>query len=75
MARRRYKDKECDTNLRLMKLAGKQYKSIINKSKAIHHNTFLDELKSKEFTDPKTFWKMLNKPRKDNGLCAICIVT
>ena len=73
MARRRYKANKCDTNLRLMQLAGKQYKSIINKSMAIHHNTFLDKLKSKAFTDPKTFWKMLNKPRKDNGPCAICI--
>ena len=73
MARRWYKDKKCDKNLRLMKLVGKQYKSITNQSKAIqHHNTFLDKLKSKEFTDPKTFWKMF-KPRKDNGLCAICI--
>ena len=64
IARRRCKDNICENNIKQVKFAGKQYKLAISRSKAIHHKTFLDKLKSIEFDDPKSFWSMLNNPLK-----------
>ena len=36
MERRRYRDNKSEDNLKLVKLTGKEYKTIINKPKAVH---------------------------------------
>ena len=59
-ARRRYRDNKSEDNLNQMRLAGKDYKVIINKAKAAERNTFIQELRAKETKDPKSFWQILN---------------
>ena len=44
-ARRRYKDNNSEENLKLLKLMGKEYKTIINKCKAVHRQKFVADLK------------------------------
>ena len=60
-ARRRYKENKSDENLEQMKLAGKEYKTIVNKSKAVERHAFVKELKATESNDPKAFWQIINK--------------
>ena len=43
-----------------MRLAGKDYKVIINKAKAAEKHTFIQELRAKETKDPKSFWQIIN---------------
>ena len=52
----RYRDNKSEDNLNQMRLAGKDYKVIINKAK----DTFIQELRAKETKDPKSFWQILN---------------
>ena len=42
-ARRSYKDNKRDETLEQMKLAGKEYETIVNKFKAAQRNTFVEE--------------------------------
>ena len=44
MARRRYRDNKSEENLKLMKLTGKDYNTIINKSKALHRQKCITDL-------------------------------
>ena len=44
MARRRYRDNKSEENVKLMKLTGKDYKTIINKSKALHRQKCIEDL-------------------------------
>ena len=37
-----------------MKLTGKEYKTIVNQSKAVHRQKCIEDLKAKESNDPKT---------------------
>ena len=66
MARRRYRDNKSEENLKLMKLTGKDYKTIINrpKSKALHRQKCITDLKEKESNDPKAFWNIINRTTK-----------
>ena len=64
MARRRYRDNQSEENLKLMKLTGKEYKTIINKSKAVHRQKCIEDLKAKESNDPKAFWNIINRTTK-----------
>ena len=64
MARRRYRDNKSDENFKLMKLTGKDYKTIINKSKALHRQKCIEDLKEKESNDPKAFWNIINRTTK-----------
>ena len=59
-ARRRYRDNKSEDNLNQMRLAGKYYKVIINKAKAVEKHKFIQELRAKETKDPKSFWQILN---------------
>ena len=43
MARRRYRDNKSEENFKLMKLTGKYYKTIMNKSKALHINQSINQ--------------------------------
>ena len=61
MARRRYRDNKSDENL---KLTGKDYKTIINKSKSLHRQKCITDLKEKESNDPKAFWNIINRTTK-----------
>ena len=54
MARRRYRDNKSEENFKLMKLTGKDYKTIINKSKALHRQKCIEDLKEKESNDQKS---------------------
>ena len=47
-----------------MKLTGKEYKTIVNKSKAVHRQKCIEDLKSKESNDPKAFWNIINRTTK-----------
>ena len=47
-------------NLNQMRVAGKDYKVIINKVKAAEKHKFIQELRAKETKDPKSFWQILN---------------
>ena len=62
--RRRYKDNNSEENLKLLKLMGKEYKTIINKCKAVHRHNFVADLKEKESNDPNGFWEIINKNTK-----------
>ena len=62
--RRRYKDNKSDENLEQMKQVGKEYKTIVNKSKAVQRHKFVEELKAKESNDLKAFWPIINKNTK-----------
>ena len=64
MARRRYRDNKSEENFKLMKLTGKDYKTIINKSKALHRQKCIEYLKEKESNDPKAFWNVINRTTK-----------
>ena len=64
MARRRYRDNKSEENLKLIKLTGKEYKTIINKSKAVHRQKCIEDLKAKESNDPKAFWNIINRTTK-----------
>ena len=59
-ARRRYRDNKSEENLNQMRLAGKDYKVIINKAKAAEKHTFIQELRAKETKDPKSVWQIIN---------------
>ena len=59
-ARRRYRDNKSEENLNQMRLAGKDYKVIINKAKAAEKHKFIQELRAKETKDPKSFWQIIN---------------
>ena len=52
------------SNFKLMKLTGKDYKTIINKSKALHRQKCITDLKEKESNDPKAFWNIINRTTK-----------
>ena len=54
-ARRRYRDNKSEEHLKLMTLTGKEYNTIINKSKAVHRQKCVEELTAKESNDPKAF--------------------
>ena len=54
-ARRRYRDNKSEDNLNQMRLAGKDYKVIINKAMAAERHTFIQELRAKETEDPNSF--------------------
>ena len=43
-----------------MRLAGKDYKVIINKAKAAEKHKVIQELRAKETKDPKSFWQIIN---------------
>ena len=43
-----------------MRLAGKDYKVIINKAKVAEKHKFIQELRAKETKDPKSFWQIIN---------------
>ena len=47
-----------------MKLTGKDYKTIINKSKALHRRKCIEDLKEKESNNPKAFWNIINRTTK-----------
>ena len=47
-----------------MKVTGKDYKTIINKSKALHRQKCIEDLKEKESNDPKAFWNIINRTTK-----------
>ena len=64
IARRRYRDNKSEENLKLMKLTGKEYKTIINKSKAVYREKCVEDLKAKESNDPKAFWNIINRTTK-----------
>ena len=64
MAGRRYRDNKSEENLKLLKLTGKEYKTIINKSKAVHRQKCIEDLKAKESNDPKAFWNIINRTTK-----------
>ena len=59
-ARRRYRYNKSEENLNQMRLAGKEYKVIINKAKAADKHKFLQELRAKETKDPTSFWQIIN---------------
>ena len=64
-ARRRYKDNKSEENyLKLFKLMGKEYKTIINKCKAVLRQTFVADLKENDYNDPQAFWEITNKNTK-----------
>ena len=63
-ARRRYKYNKSEENLKLLKVMGKEYNTIINKCKAVHRQTFVADLKEKDYNDPKAFWEIINKNTK-----------
>ena len=63
-ARKRYKYNKREENLKLLKLMGKEYKTIINKCKAVHRQVFVADLKEKESNDPKAFWEIIHKNTK-----------
>ena len=63
-ARRLYKDHKSEENLKLLKLTGKEYKTTINKCKAVHRKSVVADLKLKESNDPKAFWEIINKNTK-----------
>ena len=46
------------------KLTGKDYQTIINKSKALHRQKCIEDLKEKESNDPKAFWNIINSTTK-----------
>ena len=52
MARRRYRDNKSEEKFKVMKLTGKYYKTIINKSKSLHRQKCIEDLKEKESNDP-----------------------
>ena len=67
MARRRYRDNKSEENLKLMKLTGKEYKTIINKSKAVHRQKGVENLhlvNAEESNEPKAFWNITNRTTK-----------
>ena len=64
MARRRYRDNKSEEILKLMKLTGKDYKTIINKSKALHRQKCIADLIAKESNDSKAFWNIMNGTTK-----------
>ena len=64
MARRRYRDNKSEETFKLMKLTGKDYKTIINKSKALHRQKCIEDIKEKESNDPKAFWNIINRTTK-----------
>ena len=45
-------------------MTGKDYKTIINKSKALHRQKCITDLKEKESNDPKAFWNIINRTTK-----------
>ena len=53
-----------EENLKLIKLSGKEYKTIINKFKAVHRQKCVADLKAKESNDPKAFWNIINRTAK-----------
>ena len=63
-ARKRYKDNKSEENVTLLKLMGKEYKTIINKCKAVLRQQFVADLKEKESNDPKAFWEIIHKNTK-----------
>ena len=44
-------------------LTGKEYKTIVNKSKAVHRHKSIEDLKAKESNDPKAFWNIINRTK------------
>ena len=61
MARRRYRDNKSEENVKLMTFTGKEYKTIIHKSKVVHRQKCVEDLKAKESNDPKAFWNIINR--------------
>ena len=59
-ARRRNRDNKSEENLNQMRLAGKDYRVIINKAKAAEKHKCIQELRAKETKDPKSFWQIIN---------------
>ena len=64
LARRRYRDNKSEEKLKLMKLTGKEYKTTVNKSKAVHRQKCIEDLKAKESNDPKAFGNIINRTTK-----------
>ena len=50
-----------------MRLAGKDYKVIMNKANAAEKYKFIQELRAKETKDPKYFWQILNSSKIKTG--------
>ena len=59
VARRRWRDNKNIVNLDQMRQASRKYKKQINRAKGNEREQILNELKSYQLKDPKSFWNVL----------------